>query len=70
MKRNVIILVALLVLGAISLVAADVAPVLNVVLDNALRLCEADRAAVLQPDANGNYLPVAGRWAGPEAVQQ
>ncbi len=45
------------VLKVISQTTFDVDPVLNIVMDNALRLCEGDRVVIFRPDANGNYIP-------------
>ncbi|HYX62862.1 MAG TPA: GAF domain-containing protein, partial [Burkholderiales bacterium] len=49
------------VLKVISRTQFDLEPVLNIVLDNALNLCGADRVIILRPNAEGNYVPAAGR---------
>ena len=49
------------VLKVISQTTFDVQPVLNIVMDNALRLCEGNGGAIFRVDANGNYTPSAVR---------
>ncbi len=45
------------VLKVISQTTFDVDPVLNIVMDSAMRLCQADGTAIFRLDANGNYTP-------------
>jgi PAS domain S-box-containing protein len=47
------------VLKVISRTRIDLGPVLQIVLDNARRLCDADRVTIFRPDENGDYMPVA-----------
>jgi signal transduction histidine kinase len=54
------------VLKVISRTTIDLEPVLQIVLDNARRLCMADRVTIFRPDATGEYVPVAG--ASPEGL--
>jgi len=47
------------VLKVISRTTFDLQPVLQIVLDNARKLCDADRGTIFRPDAEGRYLPLA-----------
>jgi signal transduction histidine kinase len=47
------------VLKVISRTTFDLQPVLHIVLDNARKLCDADRGTIFRPDADGRYLPLA-----------
>ena len=49
------------VLKVISQTRIDLQPVLEIVLENARKLCSADRVIVLRPDADGSYRPAAIR---------
>jgi PAS domain S-box-containing protein len=49
------------VLKVISQTRIDLQPVLETVLDNARRLCDADRVLILRPDGKGSFVPVAVR---------
>ncbi|HEX6158106.1 MAG TPA: GAF domain-containing protein, partial [Burkholderiales bacterium] len=47
------------ILKVISRTIFDLQPVLEIVLSNARKLCEADRGFIFRPDENGDYRPVA-----------
>jgi signal transduction histidine kinase len=47
------------VLKVISRTTFDLQPVLQIVLDNARKLCDADRGTIFRPDAEGRYVPLA-----------
>ena len=47
------------ILKVISRTTFDLQPVLQIVLDNARKLCDADRGTIFRPDAEGRYLPLA-----------
>ena len=47
------------ILKVISRTIFDLQPVLEIVLANARKLCEADRGIIFRPDENGSYRPVA-----------
>jgi signal transduction histidine kinase len=44
------------ILKVISRTTSDMGPVLNIVVENARKLCDADRIHIFRPDANGNYV--------------
>jgi GAF domain-containing protein len=52
------------ILKVISRTTFDLQPVLEIVLSNARRICEADRASIFRPDDAGHYVRVA--FATPE----
>jgi PAS domain S-box-containing protein len=58
------------ILKVISRTNFDLQPVLEIVLQNARALCDADRGYIMRPDASGNYTPVsfAARDSGPSHV--
>jgi signal transduction histidine kinase len=47
------------VLKVISRTTFDLQPVLQIVLDNARKLCGADRGTIFRPDPDGRYIPLA-----------
>jgi len=47
------------ILKVISRTTFDLQPVLEIVLANARRLCEADRGIIFRPDESGDYRPMA-----------
>jgi GAF domain-containing protein len=47
------------ILKVISRTIFDLQPVLEIVLSNARKLCEADRGIIFRPDESGSYRPVA-----------
>ncbi len=52
------------VLKVISRTQFDLEPVLNIVMDNALNLCEANRVVIFRADAENRYRPAASRVRG------
>ncbi len=47
------------VLKVISRTTFDLQPVLHIVLENARKLCDADRGTIFRPDADGRYVALA-----------
>src|SRR6185295_4476901 len=58
------------VLKVISRTTFDLQPVLQIVLDNARKLCDADRGTIFRPDAEDRYLPLAFSTADGSSVEE